>query len=158
MTTRSAPRWASRNRLAAVLGALALAAAIILAARSRAGRSSQAVSDGLLFTVAEGPLTISVSEAGTIKPREQLIIKSEIEGRTTILYLIPEGTRVTEGDLLVELDASSLEDAKIDQEIAVRQDISHGTHLIPWKRGVNSVRFKQSDHPCAWCVEGATHK
>ena len=29
---------------------------------------------------------------------------------------------------------------------------------IPWKRGLNSVRFTQSDHPCAWCVEGATHK
>lgn len=72
-----------------------------------------------IFTVEEGPLTISVAESGTIKPREQEIIKCELEGRTTILYLISEGTRVKEGELLVELDASQLQDSKIDQEIQV---------------------------------------
>jgi len=120
MTKNSAPRWASKHRLAAALGLIALVAVMILAARSRSRQSSDTLSDGLLFTVAEGPLTISVTEAGTIKPREQQIIKSEIEGRTTILYLIPEGTRVKEGDLLVELDASNLADTKIDQEIRVQ--------------------------------------
>lgn len=73
-----------------------------------------------VFPVVEGPLTISVTESGTIKPREQEIIKNELEGRTTILYLIPEGTRVTKGELLVELDASALQDQKIDQEIRVQ--------------------------------------
>ncbi len=72
------------------------------------------------FEVAKGPLTISVTESGTIKPRDQVIIKSEIEGRNTILYLIPEGAEVEKGELLVELDASSLEDQKIDQEIRVQ--------------------------------------
>jgi len=76
--------------------------------------------DGPVFTVTEGPLTISVTESGTIKAREQEIIKNELEGRTTILYLIEEGTRVRKGDLLVELDASSLEDAKVDQDIRVQ--------------------------------------
>ncbi len=71
------------------------------------------------FPVARGPLTISVTESGTIKAREQIIIKNEVEGRTTILFLVPEGTRVEEGDLLVQLDASRLEDEKIDQQIKV---------------------------------------
>jgi HlyD family secretion protein len=71
------------------------------------------------FPVARGPLTISVTESGTIKAREQIIIKNEVEGRTTILFLVPEGTRVEEGDLLVQLDASRLEDNKIDQQIKV---------------------------------------
>jgi HlyD family secretion protein len=67
-----------------------------------------------------GPLAISVLESGTIKARDQIIIKNEVEGRTSIITLIPEGTLVKQGDLLVELDASFLEDSKIDQEIRVQ--------------------------------------
>jgi HlyD family secretion protein len=72
------------------------------------------------FRVRSGPLTIQVTEAGTIKARERLVLKNEVEGKTTILYLIPEGTRVTEGELLVELDASRLQDQRLDQQIRVQ--------------------------------------
>ena len=72
------------------------------------------------FTVKRGPLTISVVESGTIKARDQHIIKNEVEGRTSIITLVPEGTRIKKGDLLVELDASSLQDSKINQEISVQ--------------------------------------
>lgn len=73
-----------------------------------------------VFTAQKGPLTISVLESGTIKAKDQVIIKNEVEGRTSIIYLIDEGTRVLKGDLLVELDASSLLDTRIDQEISVQ--------------------------------------
>ncbi len=69
------------------------------------------------FAAERGPLTISVLESGTIKSREQEIIKNEVEGRTTIISLVAEGKRVKEGDLLVELDASTMDDDKIEQEI-----------------------------------------
>jgi HlyD family secretion protein len=82
--------------------------------------TEEAPDAALFFKVAQGPLTISVTEAGTVKPREQEVIKSMLEGRTTILYLVPEGKRVDKGDLLVELDASSLLDEKVDQEIRVQ--------------------------------------
>jgi len=72
-----------------------------------------------LFSVARGALTISVSEAGMIKPREQIILKSEVEGSTVILSLVKEGKRVKKGELLVELDASSLEDKRVSQQIQV---------------------------------------
>ena len=72
------------------------------------------------FTARTGPLTISILESGTIKARDQIIIKNGVEGRTSIISLIPEGTLAEPGDLLVELDGSALEDAKIDQEISVQ--------------------------------------
>ncbi len=72
------------------------------------------------FVVKRGPLRISVTESGTIQAREQIILKSEVEGRTTILTLVEEGTRVKKGDLLVELDASELIDARVDQQIRVQ--------------------------------------
>jgi HlyD family secretion protein len=76
--------------------------------------------DGPVYKVQRGPLTINFVESGTIKARDQIILKNEVEGRTSITYVIPEGERVKKGDLLVELDASSLADQKIDQEIAVQ--------------------------------------
>ena len=83
------------------------------------GKSGES-NDDPTYQVKRGPLTISFVESGTIKARDQIIIKNEVEGRTSIISLIPEGTRVKKGDLLVELDASSLEDEKIDQEIRVQ--------------------------------------
>lgn len=79
--------------------------------------AKDANADVATFPVRKGHLTISVLEAGTIKAREQIILKNELEGRTQILTLIEEGTRVKKGDLLVELDGAALTDAKIDQEI-----------------------------------------
>jgi len=71
------------------------------------------------FRVRKGPLTISVVESGAIKSLEQVSLKSEVEGQTTLIYLVPEGTRVQKGDLLVELDASKLQDELLQQQISV---------------------------------------
>lgn len=73
-----------------------------------------------LYTVKQGPLTINITESGTIKPKEQIILKNEVQGKTSILWLIPEGEKVKKGDLLVELDTSELNDRKIDQQIRVQ--------------------------------------
>lgn len=73
------------------------------------------------FTVPEaGPLTISVTESGTIRSEEQVVLKNEVEGRTAILSLVSEGTQVKKGDLLIELDASKLRDSQVEQEIRVQ--------------------------------------
>jgi len=73
------------------------------------------------FIVKKGPLTISVLESGTILPRDQITLRSEIEGRTSIVRLVPDGSLVKTGDVLVELDASTLKDRIIDQDIAVKR-------------------------------------
>ncbi|MBN1958667.1 MAG: HlyD family efflux transporter periplasmic adaptor subunit [Desulfuromonadales bacterium] len=95
---------------------LLLAAALVLVFL-RGPDSAEKAAEQPTFSVARGPLTISVSEAGTIRPREQIILKSEVEGQTVILFLIDEGTEVSKGDLLVELDASQLLDQRVNQQI-----------------------------------------
>lgn len=72
-----------------------------------------------VFAAKRGPLTISVTESGTINHREKKVIKSKVEGKTTILSLIAEGTYVRKGDFLIKLDASRLEDEKMQQQITV---------------------------------------
>ena len=87
---------------------------------NRSGSKDGSASDMPSFTVKQGPLKISITESGTIQAREQIIIKSEVEGRATILSLVEEGTNVKQGELLVELDASRLLDEKVDQQIRVQ--------------------------------------
>ena len=77
-------------------------------AASRPIRSSRALSK------------ISITETGTIQPKEKIIVKNEVEGSTTIAYLVDEGTKVKKGDLMMELDSSTLSDKKVDQEISVQ--------------------------------------
>ncbi len=105
-----------------VLGAIVLVMVVVftLILFKTAGSSAKSTSEMATFVARRGSLTISVLESGTIKAREQIIIKNEVEGRTSIIRLIPEGTRVKKGELLVELDASTLLDNKIDQEIRVQ--------------------------------------
>ncbi|MHC4432016.1 MAG: efflux RND transporter periplasmic adaptor subunit [Planctomycetota bacterium] len=117
--TKNGSRGLRSPRTIAAIAAVALICIVVVWLRVvKAGEQSG--TDLVTFVAKRGPLTISVLESGTIKPRERLIIKNELEGRTSIISLVPEGKRVTKGEILVELDASTLQDALIDQEIAVQ--------------------------------------
>jgi len=70
--------------------------------------------------VRRGPLRISVVERGNLKAKDAVSLKCELEGRPTILSLVAEGTRVTAGTLLVELDSSQLEDGLVSQGISLQ--------------------------------------
>jgi len=75
------------------------------------------------FTVRKDDLAVTVTESGSIKARNSIDIKSEVEGQTTIISIVPEGTYITRedvnnGKILVSLDSSTprdqLELRKID--------------------------------------------
>ena len=73
-----------------------------------------------LITVERQTLDVTVEAAGSLRARDQVVISNTLEGRTTILSLVDEGTRVSKGDKLIELDASTLQDRLIDQQITVQ--------------------------------------
>lgn len=112
----------SRNRqiLAAVIVAVAVTAVVGGVAWTRSGDSGSADGSVATYAVRQGPLTISVVESGTIKSQDQVILKNEVEGQVTLIYLIPEGTRVKEGELLAELDASQLQDNRVERVIRLQ--------------------------------------
>lgn len=72
--------------------------------------------------VQRGPLRISVIEKGNLKAADSVLLKSEVEGRTTILYLIEEGTWVEAGTLVCELDTAELTERRVSQEITVQNN------------------------------------
>jgi len=116
------PLLQGKNRRTAgiVLGAAVFLSLLYVVLGQRYDTAEGSVKKSEVFTVREGPLTISVTESGTIKAKDQIILKNEVEGQAQIIFLIEEGTVVKEGDLLVELDASQLVDNRVDQLIQVQ--------------------------------------
>ena len=74
--------------------------------------------------VQRGNLRITVTEGGDLDSGKPVAIRSEVEGRPSILGLIPEGTQVKKGDWLVKLDSSGLQDNLNRAEIRVEESRS----------------------------------
>lgn len=110
---RRGVRWAGALVAVLIVAALVVRATVL-------ARPADPMAGIPTIAVARGPLLISVTESGTIRSRQQEVIKCEVEGGSTILFLIAEGTRVKQGDLLVELDGSRLQDQIVAQEILVK--------------------------------------
>ncbi|MCX7818966.1 MAG: efflux RND transporter periplasmic adaptor subunit [Kiritimatiellae bacterium] len=108
-------RWRRGWPLAAA--AIALAAGVIVWRRGTDGTAPAA--EEPYFVAQRGPLRISINESGSIQSRERVVIRSEVEGRRTILSIVDEGKYVRKGDLLVELDTSGLEENRMEQQIRV---------------------------------------
>lgn len=72
-----------------------------------------------LCSVKQGPLIVSITESGTLESKNKIVVKSQVRGRNRIVSLIEEGKRVDAGDVLIELDSSTLEENLIDQKIQV---------------------------------------
>jgi HlyD family secretion protein len=101
--------------------ALGLLVLILVISSLFPGNSGETDGEQATFTVESGPLVIDISEAGTISAQEQTIIKNELPSSTTIIYLIPEGTKVKKGDLLVELDSHELQEQRFEQFLKVKR-------------------------------------
>jgi HlyD family secretion protein len=102
---------------AGVICIIVVAGAAVFGGGSRTEKVEESVP---LFTVKRGPLDIIVTCPGSIVSRDVKILQSELEGRATIISIVPDGSAVKKGDLLVELDASKLVDSRIDQQISVQ--------------------------------------
>lgn len=101
-------RWVVAAVVVVLAGGLAWAAA----GWSRAARDAASVEK---FTVTPRSFNVVLKEKGELKAAKSTDIICEVEGRSTIISLIPEGTAVKEGDLLVELASDEIED-RIRQE------------------------------------------
>ena len=99
-----------------LLVAAALGIGLTYASSRWFGRTAEVEIKGA--RVRRGPLKISVLQRGELSAKNSVSIKSEIEGQTTILQLVAEGTVVEKGELLVRLDSSDLVEKELQQRIA----------------------------------------
>jgi multidrug efflux pump subunit AcrA (membrane-fusion protein) len=71
--------------------------------------------------VKRADMVISVAEDGALRALNETVVRSALEGLNRIIYLVPEGSYVEKGDLLVELDSSSLRDRFNEQELLYQE-------------------------------------
>jgi len=112
-------------RMRKVIAAGVLAVGVVVAVLIGIGSvvDSRSGASQSTYLVRRGNLLISVSTSGNVKARRSVDIKSKVERQTTIINIVPEGTYITQqdvdnGKILVELDASDLQEQLTQQEIA----------------------------------------
>jgi len=86
-----------------------------LAARAIGGRAGE--KDVHVFTVARRNISILLREKGELKAAKSVDVKCEVEGRSTIIWLIEEGSEVKEGDMLVKLASDQIDEKVRSEEI-----------------------------------------
>ncbi len=78
------------------------------------------------FLVKREELPITVRENAELQALRETIVRSEVEGQSTIIFIVAEGTLVKKGEKLVELDVSELVEKASTQEISVEK--AHSAH------------------------------
>lgn len=80
--------------------------------------------DLLRATVVPRSFTVSLKEKGELKAAKSADVKCEVEGRSTIISLVAEGTSVNKGDLLVELASDAIENRIREAELKETNSIT----------------------------------
>jgi RND family efflux transporter MFP subunit len=76
----------------------------------------------VLATASRGNLLITVAERGELESTKTVDVRCEVEGRENkIVWIIPEGTRVTKGEKVLTFDTERINKEKADQEVKVKQ-------------------------------------
>lgn len=91
------------------------------------GLDKRAAKRFLTHPVTRGELLITVTEDGNLESAQNVDIKCEVAGGSTILWIIEDGKEVTEGAELVRLDSAQLEDQINQQRIAYEK--ARATHI-----------------------------
>lgn len=118
--SRDRNRRGKRRRLIAIgLGAGLLVGGALFSVLGPARNDQALVGGELTYRVKKGDLRISFTERGNIKAARSEPIYCRLEGMHTIVTIVPEGANVKAGDVLVELDASELQQLLNQQQIAV---------------------------------------
>lgn len=79
-----------------------------------------AAPDVLTFQVKAANLPVTVVERGNLESSQNEDVYCKVEGSTTIIKIIPEGSRVKKGDLVCELDSAQLNDSLTNQVITTK--------------------------------------
>ncbi|MEI7766785.1 MAG: efflux RND transporter periplasmic adaptor subunit [Phycisphaerae bacterium] len=86
--------------------------------------NSSQLSDAQIIkhTVALQSFDVSVKLSGELKANRTIEVKNDVEGQTTILWIVPEGKRVKQGEVIVRLAQDSIRERVEDFRIKVTND------------------------------------
>lgn len=110
MSDKPKPRrrcaWLSVSRFLAVV--LIPLLAILPVASFAVSEDLPVVPEDGFGVVTRGPLEVVISQVGNVESANNLFMVNQCEWGTDLISLVPEGTRVKQGDVVAELDSSQL--------------------------------------------------
>jgi RND family efflux transporter MFP subunit len=122
-------RWLKLASIILVLGTTASGLGL-LARRGTVGAAAHAQENprpassrgddgpGTAVAVQPGKFRVTVAARGLVEATENQDVFSKVEGRTTLISILPEGSYVKKGQLVAELDSSGFQDRLRNQRIA----------------------------------------
>lgn len=121
--------WIPAVAVCVVAAVLLLGAASWGLVGDKLGATQQAF---VLYTVTPADLPIVVTERGNLESQLETSIRCDVESSsydrntqgTQIIYIVPNGSAVKEGDLLVELDSAAIRNQLDSQQLAYDRAIS----------------------------------
>ena len=119
MTNNNNGQQKAFRRVAWIVAAVAICAAAFIGFRKWSAPEAE---ENQFHKVKRGDMLISVVEGGALKAVKESIIRSEFEGISRIISIVPEGTYAKQGDVLVELDSSELKDRVNQQEVTYQNN------------------------------------
>ena len=123
VSAKAVPIWKRRSVWVGGGGAVGLVAlgAVALAVMNAGAPAPDSANAGETARAVRDKFVATITESGEIDAKRSTDVRCEVEGQSTIVWVIEEGTLVKKGDKLIELDAADLE------EKLQTQDMSHKT-------------------------------
>lgn len=123
MSTKPKRRLLSRLKFWVLL-VLLLTGGLVSLYAMRQKKAEKKESAGAYHTIQRGEFLVSIVEGGSLEAVNEQVVYNELQGTARIIYIIPEGTYVKKGDLLVELDAGEAEDQLTQQQIQYENSLA----------------------------------
>ena len=122
---------------------LATAAVAIFWGATKVSSNDTAAGDfGKFYTVTPVDLDIKVRKDGELQAVNNTDVLCQVEGRSTVVYLVKEGEAVKKGDLLVELDSSTLRQSLETASLEVKQsesDLKNSKEMLAIQENQNQA-------------------
>ncbi len=144
-TVKAVPSWV-------YLGAIFVLVLIVIAVGyltwSRLGASSAGSSSFKTVPARFGPFETRVMVKGELQAVDNIDINCDVEGSNTIIQLVPEGSAVKKGDVLIKLDSSQisqkLEDATIELQRATAE-VTAANEMLEIQKSQNAANLEAAE-------------
>ena len=110
-------RWlgqAWKHPLWSIAGSVVLVLMLVLWRGCRGSDTPKAA----FYEVKRADFLVTIVEGGTMEAVNEVVIRNEVEGNSRVIYIVPEGSFVKKGDLLVQLDTADAAEKVNQQEIS----------------------------------------
>lgn len=114
---------------------------------SQRGDGENATVAADIHVVEPTTFNISVIASGELEAQKQTEIRSRVERQGLITYVVPEGTRVKEGDLLIELNADEIQNEIEEDTLRVessRSELVVAENSLEIQKNENDAALRQA--------------